>query len=357
MPGWRGSTCELFDTWGLQQLIGKRKEVQLCLYLQLVKQACQRWTDNGKEESGLYEFDHNYPKEIRTFHMDSTAPGPPGSSHTALLHSSCTGLPVHTLQNGAVRENSMCEGVGWLPSEIDWDGISSSFFNQSENKDNLDGERPCHGAGVTDENVSEPGSLVSLCVCAPPILLHSSFPTSLISSLSPNSVSLSPSFPVAQAILWLSDSSPRHLVRFPFSILPCGSHIPYCSLNASSVPPCLLGPQSLPCPDSSCPVSNPCSGPLCQVLHFPPLPRDFGLQRVLCWGLLTEAKPSTHHSLRMWLFLGNYPVYSSCTSEHIAFMSSQSPDPAFLRKGPLSHKGGVWIRISPFQPLAACMDP
>lgn len=125
--------------------------------------------------------------------------------------------------------------------------------------------------------------VLSLCVSVPtPILLHSSFPTSVTSSLSPNSVSLSPSFPVAQAILWLSDSSPRHLVCFPFSSLPCGSHMPYCSLYASSVPPCLLGPQSLPCPDSSCAVSNPCSGPLRQAFHFPPPPRDFGLQRVLC---------------------------------------------------------------------------
>ena len=112
MPGGGGFRCELFDIWGLQQLIGKRKEVQLYLYLQLVKQACQRWTDNRKEESGLYEFDHNYPKEIKTFHMDSTAPSPPGSSHTTLLHSSCTGLPGHMLHNGAVREKSMCEGVG-----------------------------------------------------------------------------------------------------------------------------------------------------------------------------------------------------------------------------------------------------
>lgn len=245
----------------------------------------------------------------------------------------------------------MCEGVGWLPSEIDWDGISSSFFNQSENKDNLDGERPCHGAGVTDENVSEPGSLVSLCVCAPPILLHSSFPTSLISSLSPNSVSLSPSFPVAQAILWLSDSSPRHLVRFPFSILPCGSHIPYCSLNASSVPPCLLGPQSLPCPDSSCPVSNPCSGPLCQVLHFPPPPRDFGLQRVLCWGLLAEAKPSTHHSLRMWLFLGNYPFIPLAPVSILLSCQAKVQIPPSLGKDPSVTEVGFGLESRHFNLL------
>lgn len=31
-----GFTCEQFDIWGLQQLIGKVKEVWLYLYLQLV---------------------------------------------------------------------------------------------------------------------------------------------------------------------------------------------------------------------------------------------------------------------------------------------------------------------------------
>lgn len=93
MPAVGGFTCEQFDIWGLQQLIGKNKRDETVFIL--AASEADHGGDGqmtGKEESGHYEFDHNYPFFIKDQSLSHGLHAPP-SSRLISYHSSA--LPLH----------------------------------------------------------------------------------------------------------------------------------------------------------------------------------------------------------------------------------------------------------------------
>lgn len=194
--------------------------------------------------------------------------------------------------------------------------------------------------------MSEPGTLLFLCLPLP-ILFHDSSASSPTSFL--HSLILCPFLSLFLLLIYFPLCLfPRHWVRVPLSTLPGGAHIPHYSLNDSSVP-ASMGPSEPPLPNRLISSVQPLSCPTA----LPSTPSTILGCRGCCGDIfLLELHLLLVAFVELGLFLERTLLVLSAAVGILLPCQSQVPG-----KDPSDRKGGAWTCTSPFQPLAADMDP